>query len=338
MNPLYFSLPILLLRVTLVLALCGAAASLLWRTSAALRHLLWTLGLAAALAVPGIWLLAPAAAWLPRLPSVTAQTTTPDRPGPAAPPTADVNPPSPPATTAAAPSVVLASGRTPVGAPTAAAAPPGRLGLPLVMIIWLSGTAAVLLPAVLSTFRLARRCRHDATAPDENLLGACRNAATALKLRRTPRLYVIDGIGAPLCFGFLRPTVALPTDAAGWDDDRLRGVLLHELAHVARRDVVTQWLVTAARAVYWFHPLVWVAAQQTARLREEACDDRVLAAGQPAEPYARTLLDLAAGRPGPAALAAGIAMARPSTLEHRLRGILDGARPRRGVSPPSVTR
>jgi hypothetical protein len=123
----------------------------------------------------------------------------------------------------------------------------------------------------------------------------------------------------------------LPEEADDWPEDRRRAVLLHELAHVRRRDVLTQWLGLAACAAYWFNPLAWWASSRLRAEREQACDDLVLEAGERPCDYAAQLLGVARSlRPVRALAPAALAMARPSGLETRLRSILDVRRQRRG--------
>jgi hypothetical protein len=98
-------------------------------------------------------------------------------------------------------------------------------------------------------------------------------------------------------------------------------VLLHERAHVARHDTLLALIGDAACAVYWFHPLAWLAARRARVERERACDDAVLAAGVAADGYASTIIDVARNLCGRGV--AAMPMAEPSQLETRIRAILD---------------
>jgi Zn-dependent protease with chaperone function len=68
--------------------------------------------------------------------------------------------------------------------------------------------------------------------------------------------------------------------------------IVHELAHVRRGDWVSQCFARAICALYWFHPLVWVAWRQLQLEAERACDDAVLACAE-ATDYANQLVGLA---------------------------------------------
>jgi bla regulator protein BlaR1 len=187
-------------------------------------------------------------------------------------------------------------------------------------LVWLTGASLVLARFGVGTARvwLATRKARPLSIP----------VASA-------RVTVLDaGRGAmPMTWGVVRPVVLLPTEAAEWPADRLRVVLLHELAHVARQDWLTLAMAELAAALYWFHPLVWWAASRMRREQERACDDRVLAAGVVASGYAADLIEVARGV-GAAhdKLLAAPAMARASNLETRLRAILDPSVRRRIVS------
>ena len=141
----------------------------------------------------------------------------------------------------------------------------------------------------------------------------------------------------PMAAGIFTPSVLMPEDANRWPLERLRIVLLHELAHVKRRDCLTHVIAQLACALHWFNPLAWIAARHIRTERERACDDLVLACGTRGSDYAEELLEIARVMRGgryPALLAgATLAMAHRSQLEGRLMAILDPKVPRSGVSP-----
>jgi TonB family protein len=103
----------------------------------------------------------------------------------------------------------------------------------------------------------------------------------------------IGSVSTPLTCGVLQPLILLPENARDWDEPRLRAVLLHESAHVRRRDCLAKHVAQASRALLWWNPLAWMIAARLNHEQELACDDAVLAAGVPADTYAIVLLDVA---------------------------------------------
>lgn len=123
-----------------------------------------------------------------------------------------------------------------------------------------------------------------------------------------------------MTWGVLRTRLLLPAGATAWAPHRLRSVLLHEFAHVRRRDTISHILAQVACALYWFHPLAWVAARRMREECERACDDLVLRSGVKASDYAEDLIGILV--PG-AIPSAALAIAGQTELEGRVRAILD---------------
>jgi hypothetical protein len=136
----------------------------------------------------------------------------------------------------------------------------------------------------------------------------------------------------PMVTGVLRPAVLLPREAAHWSRERLHIVLLHEMAHIRRRDCVTQALAELAGSLYWFNPLVWLAIRRLRIERERACDDLVLSVGNKASDYAAHLLALARPLETGELATAAVTMASSSHLETRLRSILNPQLDRRALT------
>jgi TonB family protein len=137
------------------------------------------------------------------------------------------------------------------------------------------------------------------------------------------RVIESDRAPVPMVWGILRPVVVLPVASRAWSADRLRTVLLHELIHIERRDLLAQMIGQAACCLYWFHPLAWMAAREMRKERERACDDAVLGRGVAAAEYAGHLVDLVRG------LTVGApAMAEANDFEGRVRALLDRGRNR----------
>ena len=132
-----------------------------------------------------------------------------------------------------------------------------------------------------------------------------------------------DKITVPVVWGFLRPIILLPVDADQWQTERLRAVLLHELAHIKRWDWTMQMVAQVTCAVYWFNPFVWFAAHRMRIEAEQACDDQVLNAGYQSTNYAQLLLDITRNvKIAKVTARAAVAIAHSSKIERRLRTVL----------------
>src|SRR3569832_443497 len=89
------------------------------------------------------------------------------------------------------------------------------------------------------------------------------DVACASGIRRAVLVVLAPDIAVPLTFGFRRQTIVLPAAALEWEESSLRRALRHELEHVRRDDWALQLLGRVACALYWPHPLVWVAWRRT---------------------------------------------------------------------------
>jgi beta-lactamase regulating signal transducer with metallopeptidase domain/protocatechuate 3,4-dioxygenase beta subunit len=307
-----------------VLAGAGLVALALRRRAAATRHLVLVLGLAGALAV------LPLALALPRwgVPVLAA-------PGSIEP--VNVSSPVPQGRASERPAVFemsTARNDTPAARPVASPVERNTNDAPQlawVQAIWVAGTLAVLArgaAGLASTWWLGWKAKR---VNDPVWANATHAAAQRLGIRRPVTLLRGGPAAMPLTWGILRPTLLLPEEAGEWPAERRRAVLLHELAHVRRRDCLTQLLALTTCAAYWFNPLAWWVESRLRAEREQACDDLVLEAGERPSEYAAQLLGVARSlRPPRTLSAAAIAMARPSGLETRLLAILDAQRNRRG--------
>jgi len=325
-----------IIKATLLFLSAGLASFLLRRRSAALRHMIWTLALASVLVLPVLSIALPRWQWnLVTIDRVSSAASSPQLSASSL--GVPVPDSQPPVASRQAPALHLNS-ESP--SPTSDARPaPARTPLPwsaILLGLWMIGALLIvgrLVAGVIAVQWMSRRTERVTDAP---WLVQAKSLASELGI--SPRIVFLRSKGAamPMAWGLFRPAVLMPADADRWPAERLRIVLLHELAHVKRHDCLTHMLAQMSCALHWFNPLAWIAARHVRTERERACDDLVLAAGTRGSDYADQLIEIArvmrAGR-FPAVLAgASLAMAHRSELEGRLMAILDPSVPRAGLS------
>jgi beta-lactamase regulating signal transducer with metallopeptidase domain len=306
------------MKMSLIVFGALAASFLLRRRSAAMRHWVLAAGITCAAAVPALISVVPA--WPLPVAASTAfapyedALTSSGSPAPARP-------------------ARVASG-APVAEPAAPAAFSHGFNLgTAVQSIWLAGMAVSLSILAVGLFRLAWLALGARRITQGRWYDLAQEISRSYGLRRPIRLLQSDHPSLLVTWGLARPKVILPSAAASWTEERARVVLSHELAHIRRGDWVVQLAAELLRAFYWFNPLLWVACRRLRLESEHACDDEVMSHGVEGTDYASHLIALAralnAGRqmwlPAPA-------MARPSSLERRVRAMLNVHRDRDPIS------
>ncbi|MXW09165.1 MAG: hypothetical protein F4X47_11915 [Gammaproteobacteria bacterium] len=312
----------LVAKATLVLSVALVLAWLARRGSAKTLHLLWTTTFAVLLALPVMSLLAPA--WV--LPILPARTTAIEHhlsDNPASAPSATANSPSadhPPHPVAPLPTRYLPS------PPQADGSIPLSPGVG-VFLIWALGCGAGLVSLGAAAFRFRKLVREATPIRDPDWIRSTDMLRHRARVPGDLRILSSARVSTPMTGGPLRHVILLPASAKSWTPGRREMVVSHELVHVRRRDALWRLVGGAVVALYWFHPLIWLASRLAAAARERSCDEEVLALGVRPSAYARHLFSLASEiAPGPPVLS--LPVVQYPHLESRIMSILKVRRPR----------
>jgi beta-lactamase regulating signal transducer with metallopeptidase domain len=188
-------------------------------------------------------------------------------------------------------------------------------------VSWLAGILLLLARWIGGSVFL-RRLRCMATTADvktSELFAECRRE---MQMNRVVRLAFHADVRSPLVVGPWRSTILLPFSWRGLSPAMQRACLLHELAHLRRRD---DWIALALRIadlVFFFHPVFRWFCRRVEREREMCCDDLVLDFGLEPTCYAQMLRDFAS-QPGRMYGAMAIPFGRRSTVKSRIQHILE---------------
>jgi len=301
------------IKSSVVLLIAFGVTFALRKRSASLLHLVWSIALTAAIALPFFTLALPQWHSTSTISTMTLLT-----------PPSEWTPLS-----AAQPSAL--------GEAVPSETPPATDRSAAVIFIWLGGCilAGVLL------FREVARLMWIAGRAEPFFNSRWRRMADQLSkdFAMPPSVRFLQNRTASMLvtWGVLSPRVLLPIDADQWSENRMRAVLGHELAHIRRHDWFIQLVTEFTRAIYWFNPLVWIACNRLRLECERACDDAVIGLGVDSTEYATELLALARSlKNSHKVWTPSLAMARTSTLERRFAAMLNPLTDRRGVTTRTV--
>ncbi len=323
-------------RATLLLLLVGATARVLKRNSSATRHVVWVAAFLGLLTLPFVDLLPPIASHF----GATARLAA-FQPAPGV--SVVSTPPDP---------VDLRwdlMGTLP-GAPSLLPQPAGPGLAGTLVISWSVGWLTLLAGRIATLVQAARAIRGDGLAAPgprvRGLFAECVPGGSAPQRLRVDLLCceVTGGHDVEATMGWWRPTILLGHATQSWSDERLRAVFRHELAHIRRGDWLVQQAAWVGCSLLWFHPLAWLGYRALRLEAERAADDAVLRCGVRPSTYSAELMALLqfiqtskSNKPTISfPMKTSIPMAQPSTIEVRIRAILDRAQNRRGLNGRQV--
>ena len=164
----------------------------------------------------------------------------------------------------------------------------------LIAYIWGTGVLIFLLVVMISYFRFLCHKNKNAVKISDNKIFS--EVKKELKIKRRIRLKASSDIGSPMLVGILFPTVYIPCREI--PDNNMRMVLLHELTHYKRKDLLVKWFAILVNAVHWFNPLCYLACANLSEACEVSCDMSVTKNMPEDEQklYMQTILNLATER------------------------------------------
>lgn len=209
----------------------------------------------------------------------------------------------------------------PTTASAGSVAPLILLGLWTVAVLGLIGLIGA---RIVAAQRWRREC---VLIKDPEILALGERLARQFGLVQPPLLLRAGFCGSPVVLGAVRTAIVLPeTIVEKVTPSEMRLILAHEMAHIRRGDLLSNWFVSIVSGLFFFHPLAWLAFRENRLAQETACDELALGlSGGSVVDYGNLIVDLAARccRPTSALVAVGVVESFQKLLKRRLRAMKD---------------
>lgn len=153
--------------------------------------------------------------------------------------------------------------------------------------VWAVGCVILLSGGLLSYTTSLRKFRRQRVASSETVINEVHELTNELCLSHAPEILASRAIPSPAVTGLFRPLLLLPANfGQGLSSDERHFILKHELMHLKRGDLKTNFLLCLLMAIHWFNPLLWLAFFKCRTDREAACDAQVLRHASPSTRHA----------------------------------------------------
>ncbi|HVJ49780.1 M56 family metallopeptidase [Desulfitobacterium sp.] len=154
----------------------------------------------------------------------------------------------------------------------------------ILAILWLAGVLILSTLTIATNLRFYLLVRREPSVTDAGMSKLMQECASKLGIRKSLPIIITNRIDTPCLYGIISPKLLLPKSLVNrLNEENIKNIFIHELAHYKRKDILINWLAVAAQIGHWFNPLIWYSF---ARMREDcelACDADALSILRPEE-------------------------------------------------------
>lgn len=164
----------------------------------------------------------------------------------------------------------------------------------VIPLLWLAVAVAGILWIILTTRNLNRKIKNTASPVEHRIMEIYEQSRMIIGVKKSVSVLYTDVVSVPAVSGYFSPKILLPQYVTQLDDDSVRYILLHELAHIKRQDISGVYLNLVLQAIYWFNPLLKLIFNYERQCRELMTDKKVIENIADKKEYAATMVRLLA--------------------------------------------
>jgi beta-lactamase regulating signal transducer with metallopeptidase domain len=160
------------------------------------------------------------------------------------------------------------------------------------VVLWIAGILFSYARVIVGKIGIMKIMRDTRVIEKKNVIETLEYFSKKLGIERKVQVLTSFSCRVPFTYRTIKPVILLPSDATKWPEERLRSVLVHELAHVKRIDSLTLLFARIVCSLFWFNPIVWIAYRHLHIEQEKSCDEYVVHSGIEAARYVRHVLNV----------------------------------------------
>lgn len=140
-------------------------------------------------------------------------------------------------------------------------------------MVWLAGVLILLFFVIIVNIVFAVNVRKQNLRANEQTNKILKECKLKMGIKTDLPIVLTDAVKAPALYGLIRPSLLLPVNIEEQiDSNQLQYIMLHELAHLKRKDIAVFWIITLFKIIYWFNPIIWYGLYRMRQDCEISCD------------------------------------------------------------------